>query len=410
MANILVVDDDRDLLKLVQTVLSRAGHTVTPIMNGEDALKAALAQDFDLAVVDVMMPVMDGYELTRRLRAEARTRHMPILILTARTQVADQMSAAEAGADAYLGKPLSYKDLTDKVRQLLDAAASRPPKAAGQPAPEPSADPSRIVYLNPTGTDTGPLFGSQPGLPFASPLPGSNLPQNSRIIVALGLRGGAGTTTLATNLAAHLARGGKRVCIADLSPNGSQVALQLHLRPASSWSDWPPVPDSKAVGQTLVRHPSGLFVMMAPKLPVRHTLSRESLHAALNVLCSFFTDIIVDAAPMLDDSTLAAATAARYVLIVFNSEMGAVRTALGTMRALANLSIPVAGLRLIHNQNSAEPALTSQDVEKLLSRPADWTIPYDRAQVAALAQGTPLALALPNGPLGSAVAAVAGSL
>ncbi len=410
MANILVVDDDRDVLKLVQTVLSRAGHTVTPITNGEDALKAALAQHFELAVVDVMMPFMDGYELTRRLRADSRTRHMPILILTARTQVADQMSATQAGADDYLGKPLSYKDLTDKVRHLLDAAARRQAKPASPPAPEPAADPSRVVYLKPVLTDTGSLVGSRPGLPFASPLPGSNPPQNSRIIVTLGLRGGVGATTLATNLAAHMARTGKRVCIADLSPNGSQVALQLRLRPATTWADWPAMPDSKAVGQTLVRHPSGLFVMMSPKQPVRRTLSGDSLHAALNILCSFFTDIIVDAAPILDDSTMAAVVAARYALIIFNSEMSSVRTALGTMRALAGLSIPAATMRLIHNQNTAEPALTPQDVEKLLSRPPDWTIPYDRTQVAALAQGTPLVLAQPNGPLATAVAAVVSGL
>ena len=413
MANILVVDDDRDLLRLVQTVLSRAGHTLTLAMTGDEALKLALAQDFDLAVVDVMMPVMDGYELTRRLRAEERTRHLPILILTARTQVADQMSAAEAGANAYLGKPLSYKDLTDKVRQLTETAANRAAKAAAQAASEPGTDPSRVFILNPSlaGSSTNmPHMGSQPGAPFVSPLPGSNPPQNSRVIVTLGLRGGAGTTTLATNLAANLARGGKRVCIADLSPNGSQVAMQLHLRPSYTWADWPAMPDPKAVGQTLMRHPSGLFVMMGPTLPFRRMLSSESLRAALGVLSSFFTDIIVDAAPILDDSTLAAVTAARYTLIVFNSAMGAVRTALGTMRALANVSIPYANLRLVYNQNSAEPGLTSQDVEKLLSRPADWTIPYDRTQVAALAQGTPLTLAQPNGPLASAVAAIANGL
>jgi len=407
VANILVVDDDRDLLKLVQTVLSRAGHTLTLAMNGEEALKLAQAQVFDLVVVDVMMPVMDGYELTRRLRADERTRPWPILILTARTQVADQMSAAEAGANAYLGKPLSYKDLTDKVRQLLEASGG-PAKAA----PEPAADPSRLFILNPSlsGAGSMPHVGSQPGAPFASPLPGSNPPQNSRIIVALGLRGGVGTTTVATNLAANLARAGKRVCIADLSPNGSQVALQLHLRPSYTWADWTAVPDSKAVGQTLMRHQSGLFVMMGPSVPVRRTFSGEFLQAALGVLCSFFTDIILDGAPMLDDSTLAAVTAARHTLVVFNSEMGAVRTALGTLRALANISIPFTNLRLVHNQNTSEPGLSPADVEKLLSRPADWTIPYDRTQVAALAQGTPLALAQPNGPLASAVAAIANSL
>jgi pilus assembly protein CpaE len=312
-----------------------------------------------------------------------------------------------------LGKPLSYKDLTDKVRQLTETAASRAAKAAAQAASESGTDPSRVFVLNPSlagSSTTMPHMGSQTGAPFVSPLPGSNPPQNSRVIVTLGLRGGAGTTTLATNLAANLARGGKRVCIADLSPNGSQVAMQLHLRPSYTWADWPAMPDPKAVGQTLMRHPSGLFVMMGPTLPFRRMLSSDSLRAALAVLSSFFTDIIVDAAPILDDSTLAAVTAARYTLIVFNSEMGAVRTALGTMRALANVSIPYTNLRLIHNQNSAESGLTSQDVEKLLSRPADWTIPYDRTQVAALAQGTPLTLAQPNGPLASAVAAIANSL
>jgi CheY-like chemotaxis protein/MinD-like ATPase involved in chromosome partitioning or flagellar assembly len=411
VAKILVVDDDRDLLKLVQTVLSRAGHTLTLAADGDEALEAARIQDFDLAVVDVMMPIMDGYELTRRLRAEERTRQMPILILTARTQVADQMSAAEAGADAYLGKPLSYKDLTDKVRQLLEAAASRASKTA-QATPEPSTDPSRVFVLNPSLASGGalPHMGSQPGAPFVSPLPGSNPPQNSRIIVTMGLRGGSGATTLATNLAATLARAGKRTCIADLSPNGGQVAMQLHLRPSYTWADWPVTPDPKVIGQTLMRHPSGLFVLMAPTLPARRLLSGDSVQATISVLSSFFSDIILDAPPILDDAAVAAVTAAQHTLIVFNSEMGAVRTALGTMRSLANLSIPFTSLRLVHNQNSAEPGLTPLDVEKLLSRPADWTIPYDRNQVAALAQGTPLALAQPNGLLATAVAAIVNSL
>ena len=103
-------------------------------------------------------------------------------------------------------------------------------------------------------------------------------------------------------------------------------------------------------------------------------------------------------------------TAAHHTLIVFNSEIGAVRTALGTVRALANLSIPFTNLRLVHNQNSPEAGLTPLDVEKLLSSPADWTIPYDRTQVAALAQGTPLTLVQPNGSLASTVATIANSL
>ena len=406
MANILVVDDDHDLLKLVQTVLSRAGHTLTLATDGEEALAATETQRFDLAVLDVMMPAMDGYELTRRLRANERTRDLAILVLTARTQVADQMSAAEAGADGYLGKPLSYKDLTDKVRQLLDARAAK--TAPATPASPVPATPEQGRVFDMHTTPAGPvasIANTQPAVPYAA----SNyeLPQTCRIIVTLGLRGGVGTTTLATNLAAHLMRSGRRTCLVDLSPNGGQVAMQLYLRPNHTWMDWPAAPSSKLVGQTLMRHPSGLFVLPAPLQPTRHTLSGDNLQAALWVLTSFFSDIILDAAPVLDDSTVAAVAAARHTLIVFNAESSAVRTAMGTVRALANLSIPFASLRLVHNHTTPEPGLTPPEVEKLLGRTPDWTVPYDQAQAAALTQGTPLALVHTNGPLATAVANIA---
>jgi CheY-like chemotaxis protein len=419
VANILVVDDDRDLLKLVQTVLTRAGHTVTLAMNGQEALDAALSDDFDLAVVDVMMPVMDGYELTRRLRAHDRTRHMPILILTARTQVADQMLAANAGADGYLGKPLSYKDLTDKARQLIEAAAARQaPPQPEHPAPEPALDPSRVFILQPT-SPAATLPPSQPAsplppatgatvAPFISPMaPSSHIPQGGgHIMVTIGLRGGAGVTTVAVTLAGALLRAGKRVCLADLSPNGGQVARHLHLRPNFTWGDWHATPESKVVGQTLIRHSSGLFVLAAPVQPVRHGLATDTLQTALGVMRGFFTDIVIDAAPVLDDATCTALMAAQNIFVVFNPETGAARTALNTLRAMVSQGVPAGNVRLILNQNSPEPPISIAEVEKILGRPADWAIPYDRSQAAALAQEAPLAFSQPSTPLVAAVSAL----
>jgi CheY-like chemotaxis protein/MinD-like ATPase involved in chromosome partitioning or flagellar assembly len=417
VAKILVVDDDRDLLKLVQTVLSRAGHTLTLAMDGQEALQVALANDFDLAVVDVMMPTMDGYELTRRLRADEHTRHLPVLILTARTQVADQMSAAEAGADGYLGKPLSYKELTEKVRQLIEAAAIHHPKP--KPA-EPPPEPSHVFALKPT-----PAVPSQPPAatppvpaissavpPFAATAPTPTPPpsasaQGGRLIVTIGLRGGVGVTTVAVCLAGALLRSGRRVCLADLSPNGGQVAHQLHLQPTFTWGDWTTSPGSKVVGQTLIRHPSGLFVLAAPNQPMRRGLSGEAFQAALTVMRSFFTDVVVDAAPTLDDATCAALTAAQHIFIIFSPEAGAARTALSTCQALERLSIPATNIRLVLNQNSSESPLSIAETEAVLGRQADWAIPHDRTQTAALALQAPLVFNQPSTPLVAAVAALA---
>ncbi len=414
MANILVVDDDRDLQKLLQTILGRAGHTLTTAMNGQEALELALKGNFDLAVIDVMMPIMDGYELTRQLRANARTRLLPILILTARTQVADQMLATEAGADACLGKPLSYKDLVDKVQQLIDASAARQAKTRLQA--EPTVDPSRVFVLKPTPAASpsapppAPVSAPPPAAPvapFAAPGPASAaVPPAGRILVTLGLRGGTGVTTLAVTLAGALLRAGKRVCLVDLSPNGGQVAQHLHLRPNFTWGDWQPAPESKVIGQTLVRHPAGLFVLPAPTQPVRRGLAAETLQAALGVLGGFFSDVVIDAAPMLDEATCAALGLAQQVFVVFSPEKGAARTALNTLRALGTLSIPASNIRLVLNQNTAEPPLTTAEVEKVLGRAADWAIPFDHNQAAALAQATPLAFSQPNTPLVAAAAAL----
>ena len=408
MSNILVVDDDRDLLKLVQTVLTRAGHTLTLARDGQEALDIALAHDFDLAVVDVMMPTMDGYELTRRLRADDRTRFLPILILTARTQVADQMLAAEAGADGYLSKPLSYKELTDKVRQLIEAAAQTHPKPK---AAEPAIDLERIFPLKPSAPSAAPTAGTSPFVTTApaapAPVAAPAATQGGRLIVTIGLRGGAGATTVAVTLAGALLRSGRRACLADLSPNGGQVNQHLHLSPTVSWGDWATPPNPKIVGQTLIRHASGLFVLAAPALPARQALSAEAFQAALTTMRSFFTDVVVDAAPVLDSATCAALTAAQYILIIFSPEAGAARTAVSTLQALEQLSVSAANVRLILNQNSPESPLSITETESVLGRKADWAIPHDRSQSAALTLQAPLVFNQPNTPLVAAVAALA---
>jgi DNA-binding response OmpR family regulator len=116
---ILIADDDPDILALVSFRLERAGYAVVQAMNGEEAVQVALARRPDLAVLDVMMPRIDGYEATRRLREHEETSRMPIILLTARVQEEDIARGFDAGADDYVKKPFSPQELGSRVQAVL---------------------------------------------------------------------------------------------------------------------------------------------------------------------------------------------------------------------------------------------------------------------------------------------------
>jgi DNA-binding response OmpR family regulator len=116
---ILIADDDPDILALVSFRLERAGYEVVQARNGEEAVQVALARRPDLAVLDVMMPRVDGYEATRRLRQHEETSRMPIILLTARVQEEDIARGFDAGADDYVRKPFSPQELGSRVQAAL---------------------------------------------------------------------------------------------------------------------------------------------------------------------------------------------------------------------------------------------------------------------------------------------------
>jgi DNA-binding response OmpR family regulator len=116
---ILIADDDPDILALVSFRLERAGYEVVQARKGEEAVQLALARRPDLAVIDVMMPRIDGYEATRQLRRQEETSRMPIILLTARVQEEDIARGFDAGADDYVRKPFSPQELGSRVQAAL---------------------------------------------------------------------------------------------------------------------------------------------------------------------------------------------------------------------------------------------------------------------------------------------------
>src|SRR5215208_2262361 len=160
---ILIIDDDLDTLRLVGLMLQRQGYQISAATNGQQGLDKAFEEDPDLILLDVMMPEMDGYEVTRRLRQNPSTMETPILMFTAKTQLDDKVIGFEVGANDYLTKPTHPTELQARVKALL-------------------------ARSNEKRGDVEPVKDSNHGY----------------VIGVLGARGGLGTTTLAINLAAGL--------------------------------------------------------------------------------------------------------------------------------------------------------------------------------------------------------------
>jgi len=118
MARVFVIDDDQVVRRLAQAILRRGGHQVVALDNGQAALDALEQSTPDLVITDLMMPRMDGLELVRRIRAEARWAALPIVVLTARGTSADLRRVTEAKADRFLTKPFSSAQLLDVVADL----------------------------------------------------------------------------------------------------------------------------------------------------------------------------------------------------------------------------------------------------------------------------------------------------
>ena len=116
---ILVVDDEEDILELVRYNLAREGYRVTGTLTGEDALRKVRSDTFDLIILDLMLPGMDGLAFTKAVKNDSRLRNIPIIMLTAKGEESDIVTGLELGADDYITKPFSPKVMIARVRTAL---------------------------------------------------------------------------------------------------------------------------------------------------------------------------------------------------------------------------------------------------------------------------------------------------
>ena len=229
---ILIIDDDLDTLRLVGLMLQRQGYQISAATNGQQGLEKAFEEDPDLVLLDVMMPDMDGYEVTRRLRQNPSTVETPILMFTAKTQLDDKVIGFEVGANDYLTKPTHPSELQARVKTLLSRAGEK------------KANTSVAKDEN-----------------------------RGYVIAMLGARGGLGTTTMAVNLGAGLhTRTKAEVIVAEMLPGQGTLALDVGVTSSKGLVDLLSLNKLSEitrdrVRESLVSHGSGLKLLLASDRP-----------------------------------------------------------------------------------------------------------------------------------------------
>ena len=121
---ILCVEDNEDNVYVLKSRLARAGHTVLVAADGAQAVNMAAGEQPDVILMDLSLPVLDGWEATRRIKAAPATRHIPVIALTAHAMAGDREKAMAAGCDDFDTKPVEMARLLDKIQALVKRAAS----------------------------------------------------------------------------------------------------------------------------------------------------------------------------------------------------------------------------------------------------------------------------------------------
>jgi pilus assembly protein CpaE len=185
-ARILVADDDETIIRLLTITLRNEGYELIIARNGRDALDMTNQEQPDMAILDVMMPEMTGFEVCHALRAQPETATMPIIILSGLADVDDKVSGIQAGADEYVTKPIDLRELAARVSGLLRR--------------------NRMLRE-------------------------SSAPKAGKIVAVWGAKGGVGATTTALNIATVLMRANKSTVVVEMRGDYGTFSAQLKMRP-----------------------------------------------------------------------------------------------------------------------------------------------------------------------------------
>jgi pilus assembly protein CpaE len=328
---ILIVDDDLETLRLIGVMLQRQGYEISAANTGELAISMAKKEKPDLIVLDIMMPLVDGYRVAREIRNDPSTTHVPILMFTAKSQVDDKVAGYEAGADDFLTKPVHPAELSAHVKALLEKA------------------------VKPTAGDSK---------------------KNSAYIIGIAsCKGGLGVSTLALNLGiAYNALTDKETLAVELKPGMGSWGVDLDIAESHGLEKILALPieeiTPEVAEQNAVFTSFGIRLLMASNntRQITFTDSAEKTIAMIDALSTLVPVLILDIGnPYLPGFDHICSICDQ--LLVITDAFPA--TVLRTRRLLGNIQLePARGTRniqvVLYNHVRSDLFLTAEQVTKLL--------------------------------------------
>lgn len=359
LTRILVVDDDPFIGKMLKLVLPQAGFQVTVASTGEEGFRFAVMDPPELAIVDVMLPGMDGYALCRKLRELPATKLLPILMLTAQSETRDKLAGFNAGADDYVTKPFEPQELVFRVKALLSRSQ---------------------MSAHPMGKSA--LRG--------------------QVIAVFGAKGGVGKTTLAVNLAVALAKTkDTRVALVDTDFSFGDMGSHLNLAPSRTILDLVTRADDlddELLRKVMIQHESGVRILLGPYHPEdAERIPSDVLKQIINQLAADLDFCILDCPSAYDDRNLNLLEGADQILMVLTPEMGPVKNTSTFLELAEKMEMPAAKIQIVLNRANSEGAIPVAEIERALQKPIPTRVASaGRAVILSVNRGVPLVMEQPQ--------------
>jgi pilus assembly protein CpaE len=338
---LLIADDDASLRKQMKRYFEGHGHSVAIARDGIEAWHLLRQGEPDAVLTDVYMPEMNGVELLRTIRRNPGTRHIPVLLFSAKAGNGAPTTTGMDYADEVLPKPLDLDLLEARIQAVLarvhaddDAPADRPHHAGGQ------------------------------------------------VVVVTSAKGGSGVSSIVANVSLAVAQPGTLSTVAvDLDLEYGDVPMLVDVPPRAGVDELIHAIQSDGTTVTpedyFARHPSGLRVLGAPRRPVDALgVGEHGVRALLSTLQSMHDMVLVDVPPGFSDPSLTALSMADRVIVVITPEVTALRRTLVLFEILNDLEIDESRQLLVLNETVQSPDLTRERVEGFLRRRIPVDIPH----------------------------------
>jgi pilus assembly protein CpaE len=370
---VLVVDDDLNIQRVLVFTLKQEGYEVHVASDGQAGVEMAASIAPDLILMDVAMPLLDGYAAIQQIRAAEKGRRVPIIMLTAEADVEQRVRGLRAGADDDIVKPFHPLELIARIKALLARSGGGQQRKTSEKA------------------------------------------TMGRLACFYGAKGGVGTTTIAINTGIALATRLKRnVALMDANLQFGDMRVFLDLSPDSpsivnaiSEADL----DGELLKKLLVTHHGGVELLLAPPNPESADIvaERQRTHPAalsnvLGLMRKAHDYTLIDMAKTIDDFNLQLFDEADVIFVVMTADLSCLKNVRLVLETMDSLGYERNKIQLVLNRSNAYTGINVDNAESALGRKIDYQVINEyRGAISALNSGEPFMSSRPDGPLGQSV-------